>query len=196
MQRLKRSFGDDRGVVAVLVALLMVPLLGFVAISVDVAATHAERQQLQNGADAAALAIAQDCARSSSEFECAETPESTAQGFAEANKNDGNADARLQSVPTPSSGRVTVITEGVRDHWFAPVLGIDSTEIRTTSSAGWGSPSAGTARLPLVFSWCEFMAQTNDGEISGTEERTIFLSKKSGTGCHGSSGLAVPGGFG
>ena len=40
------------------------------------------------------------------------------------------------------------------------------------------------------------MAQTNNGEISGTEERTIFLSKKSGTGCHGSSGLAVPGGFG
>ena len=43
MQRLK----DERGAVAVMVALLMVPLIGFAAIAIDVAAMWAERQQLQ-----------------------------------------------------------------------------------------------------------------------------------------------------
>ena len=52
MQRLR----DERGAVAVMVALLMVPLIGFAAIAIDVAAMWSERQQLQNGADAGALA--------------------------------------------------------------------------------------------------------------------------------------------
>ena len=52
---------DERGASAVLVAILLVPLLGFAAIALDVGALYVERGQLQNGADAAALAIAQDC---------------------------------------------------------------------------------------------------------------------------------------
>ena len=58
VQRLR----DERGAVGVVVALLMVPLIGFAAIAIDVSAMYAERQQLQTGADAGALAIAQDCA--------------------------------------------------------------------------------------------------------------------------------------
>jgi Flp pilus assembly protein TadG len=58
LQRLK----DERGAIGVVVALLMIPLMGFAAIAIDVSAMYAERPQLQNGADAAALAIAQDCA--------------------------------------------------------------------------------------------------------------------------------------
>ena len=59
MQRMR----DERGAVGVVVALLMVPLIGFAAIAIDVSAMYAERQQLQTGADAGALAIAQDCGR-------------------------------------------------------------------------------------------------------------------------------------
>lgn len=191
MQRLN----DDRGAIAVLVALLMVPLIGFAAISIDVAATFSERQQLQTGADAAALAIAQDCARSTS-YQCGGPPLVTANHFAVLNSNDGEAVARLDTVPTPSSGRVTVTNSGVREHWFAPVLGIDTTDILTTARAGWGAPTGGTAGLPLVFSWCEFKFQTGGGLPSGTTQHTIKLPKKSETGCNGPSGNPVPGGFG
>lgn len=191
MQRLRKPFGDDRGVVAVLVAILMVPLLGFVAISVDVAATHAERQQLQNGADAAAMAIAQDCARQ----DCG-TPRDTAQAFALDNSNDGEAVADVSPIPIPSAGRVNVTNSGIREHWFAPVLGVNTTDILTTARAGWGAPIGGTANLPLVFSWCEFEVQTGGGVPSSTKEHTIELPKKSETGCNGPSGNPVPGGFG
>lgn len=183
---------DDRGAVAVIVAILMVPLLGFVAISLDMAATHAEKQQLQIGADAAALAIAQDCARD----ECGD-PKVTAQTLAIENSNSGNAEADLPTVPTSESGRVTVENSAVREHWFAPVLGIDSTSITTRASAGWGAPTGGTAALPLILTLCDFSKHAVNGRPSGIEQ--TIITTPSGN-CLETDGKGsphwVPGGFG
>jgi hypothetical protein len=188
MQRLN----GDRGAVSVVTALLMVPLIAFVAISVDVAATYSDRQQLQSGADAAALAIAQDCARD----DC-RVPGLTAQVLSLANTAD---DGPTATVTDPalraSSGHVTVRNAGTTEHWFAPLIGVDETELVTYATARWGYPTGGTAVLPLTFSWCEFAAQTGGGVPSGTTERTILFTKTSGTGCTGPSGNVVPGGFG
>lgn len=182
--------GNDRGAVAVMVAILMVPLLGFAAISLDVAATHAEKQQLQIGADAAALAIAQDCARKA----CG-SPRVTAQTFATQNSSSGDAIASMNSVPTAATGRVTVTTSAVRQHWFAPVLGVDSTELTTKASASWGSPIGGTAALPLVFSLCDFNRFAIDGRPTGIEQ--TIITTPAGAGCTGSEGPHhMPGGFG
>ncbi len=41
----------------------MVALLGFAALAVDVGMLYAERTQLRNGSDAAAIAVAQKCAK-------------------------------------------------------------------------------------------------------------------------------------
>ena len=62
MRSLTRNHDDDRGAVLVWVALMLVVLLGIGALVIDVGALYAERRQLQNGADAAALAVAADCA--------------------------------------------------------------------------------------------------------------------------------------
>ena len=188
MRRLK----DERGAVGVLVALLMVPLLGLAAIGVDVAALWADRQQLQAGADAAALAIAQDCARS-----VCGTAGSTAQSLAVANANDAVTAEVLTSPLSTSSREVTVRTTGTRQHVFAPVIGTDSTTVSTEATARWGAPSGGITKLPLIFSWCEFAKQTGGGLPSSTTEWVIKLSKTSGVdGCTGPSRNAVPGGFG
>lgn len=182
--------GDDRGAVAVIVAILMVPLMGLAAISLDLAATYAERQQLQTGADAAALAIAQDCARDG----CT-SPATTAQQFATLNSNSGNAVANLAAIPTTMSGRVTVANSAVRDHWFAPILGIDSTEISVSATASWGSPIGGTAALPLIFSLCDFNRFAVDGLPLGIEQ-TIIMTP-AGDGCTPADGPHyMPGGFG
>ncbi len=65
MLRVRLSRGSDNGAVSVLVAILLGAgvLLGMGALVIDVGAIHAERRELQNGADAAALAIAQECAK-------------------------------------------------------------------------------------------------------------------------------------
>ncbi|GAB4068345.1 hypothetical protein GCM10028777_27150 [Angustibacter speluncae] len=56
--------GRDQGAASIIVAVLLAGgvLLGMAAVTVDVGLIHAERRELQNGADAAALAVAQQCA--------------------------------------------------------------------------------------------------------------------------------------
>jgi Flp pilus assembly protein TadG len=185
---LRRRLRDERGAAAVLLSLLMVPMLGFTALAVDVGAVYAEKARLQTAADAAALAVAQDCARGA----CGDML-ATATAIVAA--NNGGATSRppvLSSAPTS----VTVTGDKPVQHWFAPVIGIDSTAVSATATVAWGTPGAGTAELPLAFSWCEFAAQTGGGLPSGTTSRTILFPKTSGTGCTGPSHLFVPGGFG
>ena len=52
----------DEGAVLVLVALFLTILLGVGALVVDFGALYVEKRSLQNGADSAALAVAQGCA--------------------------------------------------------------------------------------------------------------------------------------
>ena len=61
LARLRR---DERGVVAAIVAILLGTgvLLGMGALVIDVGQIYQERAELQNGADAAALAVAKSCA--------------------------------------------------------------------------------------------------------------------------------------
>ena len=209
---------DERGAVSVVVALLMVPLIGFAAVAIDVAAMYAERSQLQSGADAGALAIAQDCGRGT----CGATSR-TAQTYAHLNLTNASSTATVTAL---SGSQVTVRNSGTKQHLFAPVLGINSTVIGTSATAAWGSPTGGTAILPLAISWCEWQAQTGGGLPNGTTARVISLPTEAAKPteptepaqptelsepaqpteptvpieptdkCTGPSGQAVPGGFG
>ena len=186
MQRLR----DERGAVGVVVALLMVPLAGFAAIAIDVSAMYAERQQLQTGADAGALAVAQDCARGA----CGSTGQ-TAQSFATANLSKASSTATVTSL---KAAEVTVSNAAVKQHWFAPALGAaPSTVITASATVAWGSPTGGTAVLPLAFSLCEWNKQTGGGMPSGTSATTIYLTKSSESDsttpdCTGPSGTWSP----
>ncbi|GAA1431984.1 hypothetical protein GCM10009616_20330 [Microlunatus lacustris] len=186
---MRRVSDDERGAVAVVVALVMVPLIAFAAISVDLAGLWWDKQQLQTAADAGALAIAQDCGVGA----CG-SPAATATSLAQQNSRSTDVTA---SVLSAGGGSVTVRTDSTRQHAFAPVIGVPSSAVHAEATAAYGSPSGGTAVLPLVLSWCEFLAQTGGGLPSTSTERVIFLTKSSGvTGCTGPSGNAVPGGFG
>jgi Flp pilus assembly protein TadG len=194
---LRRRLRGERGASAVLVAVLVVPLLGFGALAVDVAAVYSEKQQLQNGADAAALAIAHDCADGA----CTESPDIVADDLTDANHEEVGSvrGAPVVDVDT-AAAEVTVANPGTQDHWLAPVIGVDSTDVTATATVRWGGPSGGTAVLPLAFSWCEFAKQTGGGLPSGTTARTIYFTKSSpsvaGTpDCTGPSDNIVPGGF-
>jgi Flp pilus assembly protein TadG len=187
--RLRSRLSDERGGSAVLLSLLLVPMLGFAAIAVDIGSLYAEKARLQIAADAAALAVAQDCARGN----CGDML-ATARGLVIA--NDGEA---TTAMPVLNSDPVSVTVTGStpKEHWFAPVLGHDSTAVSATATVGWGGPSGGTAVLPLTFSWCSFLKQTGGGLPSTTVEQIIKLTKSAGVAsCTGPSGNVVPGGFG
>lgn len=191
MRRLAaRGARDERGAVAVIVALVMVPLFAFAAISIDIAAMWWEKQQMRAGADAGALAIAQACGRGA----CG-TPSGTAQQLVADNHHGTGATGSVTSL---TASKVTVKASAPSNHVFAPIVGADpSTLISAEATVEWGAPSGGTAVLPLAFSWCEWQQQTSGAMPSGTTPRTIYLTKSSGTvGCTGPSNNLVPGGFG
>ena len=195
MQRLtsraRRRLSGERGATAVMFCLLLVPMLGFAAIAVDVGALYAERARLQVAADAAAIAVAQDCARGN----CGDM---LATATAMVRANDGDA-TPLQPVLSSDPLSVTVTGSTPKEHWFAPIIGHDSTTVTATAAVGWGAPSRGTAVLPLTFSFCEWAAQTGGTLPADTPQgslHTIYFTKSSNTtGCTGPSNNFVPGGF-
>jgi Putative Flp pilus-assembly TadE/G-like len=180
----RRDPRDDRAAVLVWVGVSLVALLGMGAMVVDVGALYAERRELQNGADAAALAVAKDCA----EGDCDGTGEygpdeyATAGEFADQNANDGESDVPLvcgddgdavglaacpeppDDVPEEASGWVLVDTstrtedDGTQiEYVLAPVL--DAANVGKTvearAIAAWG-PANPPSTIPLIFSICEF----------------------------------------
>jgi Flp pilus assembly protein TadG len=188
IDRIRRRAAGERGAAAVMLALLLVPMLGFAAIAVDIGSLYAEKARLQVAADAAAIAVAQDCSRGN----CGDML-ATAQALITANDGEGTA-AHPQLSSAPLSVSVTGSTP--KQHWFAPVIGLNSSAVVATATVGWGGPSQGTAVLPLTFSWCEFAQQTGGGLPSGSTVRTIYFTKTSNTtGCTGPSNNIVPGGF-
>lgn len=173
----------EDGAVAVMTALLMVALLGITAIVVDVGMVYFEKHQLQNGADAAALSIAQQCAAGA----CPDLV-SEATRYANDNSNDGRATAEavmpnentvvVTAWPLDSNGNTAV------RHWFAPIIGVDSTDVGARATASWGSPSRATV-FPFTAPECLFTDEARD--------TTFWITDKSSCG---PSTKRLPGAFG
>lgn len=198
MRRLSRTgtaSKDERGVVAPMTAMLMTALLGMAALAVDTAMIYSEHAQLQNGADAAALAIAQQCSK-------APTPCASGQGAAAAGYANGNAlDNRsnvLNATADATARTVEVTTQSQMadgtNHFslqFAKALGISSADLRATATASWGYPSK-NAGFPLALSqecW----------KLGPAASATMTLQKimwRPGTTCTNDAGHTVPGGWG
>ncbi len=144
-----------------IMAMAMVALLGLVGLAIDVGAIFAERRELSRGADAAVLAVAEDCARGIVECTTAAAMV-TAEAFADANADDGAA--AIQSLVLDLEARTVHVTTKTIDPadgtdqfklFFMRVLGIDSTKVTADAIATWGYPTA-AATLPLIISECEW----------------------------------------
>lgn len=188
MRRINHLLKRDRGAAAVMVGILLVPLVGCLAIALDVGALYVERSQLQNGADAAALAIAQECA----EDGVCDAPSALAESFSNDNANDDAANVLQPEFPNShtvvvtTSTRVADTNASAISHPFAALIGISSTTVGASATAEWGSPWA-SSTLPLALSYCEFNAAL-DGTL-----QTIRYDQN--LECKGRDGHPIPGGF-
>lgn len=198
MRRLTAKQDNERGAISVIVAILMVSLLGFVAIAVDVGVIYSERAQLQNGADASAIALAQKCARNATDPVCS-TTSTLATSLANQNALDGMSnvhtielDKTARKVRVTTSAKEVGGTDNSVSLFFADVLGVPTKEVGARASAIWGSPKAGRTAFPLAFSVC----QVKDN-IGGGLQLLQEHGKNANADCnYGPSGAAVQGGFG
>jgi hypothetical protein len=185
MRRLRRPGRRERGAVAVVVAIWMVVAMAFVAISVDVGSVYSDKKQLQNGADAGALAIAESCQRGL----CVDT----ADQYVKSNKLDGTATGTLVST---SNGVIVVQATTVHQNWFAGILGMATMPVTASATAKWGYPSGG-ATLPLAFSLCAFQRATGGWNADGTavNQNPVVIHIVE-SACTPPAHNEVPGGFG
>ncbi|HWO66877.1 MAG TPA: pilus assembly protein TadG-related protein [Umezawaea sp.] len=189
-RRLRGAGRDDRGAVTVLVAVLLSAglLLGVGALVIDTGQLHAEQSELQGGADAAVLAIAQACAAG-----CGSQSYSTALHFAQANADDGRTAVTVcgraavgvlgvcppVATPDPCLGSrpatgnfvevhtSTLRTDGSRA--LPPVFGrallgesYSGRGVLACSRAAWGGPQLASG-FAFTISLCDWTAATGGG---------------------------------
>lgn len=183
---------DEQGATAVMVGLLMVPIIACLAIAIDVGALYVERAQLQNGADAGALSIAQNCAKGICTGSTAQ-----AASLANANANDGAANVLTPTFPTSHSVTVTSSTReagsnaSAINNFFAALISpgyANSTTVQAKATAEWGSPQSSAILLPIAISYCEFRPA-----LDGTLQLIRYDQDLT---CASRDGHPIPGGFG
>jgi len=148
---LAKVHSRERGVVIIWIAFFMITMLGFVALGIDVAKVMATRTELQNAADAAALAGA-----SAVDVANGNIVQNTAVGRAQATAADNKAFVNEPlpvqllgsdvSFPTTRQCKVTVRRDagagGEMVTHVAQVLGIKSMSLTATATAE-ASPAKG-----------------------------------------------------
>lgn len=198
LSRLPKPEDRERGAVSVLIAILMVSLLGFTALAVDVGMLYAERTQLRNGADAAALAIAQKCARNVNDVDCSTT---SALARSLANGNAGDGASNVQAVVLDKTAGTVTVTAGAQEPgkepnrvslFFARALGFNNAGVTAGATVRWGQPVAGPLPFPLAFSICQVRYH-----VDGSLQQLQSHGDDANPDClYGPSGAPVPGGFG
>lgn len=177
----------DRGAILVWFSAFAIVILGSGALVIDMGALWSERRQLQNGADAAALAVAVDC----SKIACTNS-QAVAVEYAGLNASDGVSAVTLcgrgaglascAQEPNGVAGAVGYV-HALASTWnpgsggssdqvrfvLAPLLDalLVGQTVRASATVAWGS--LGTAMvLPLVISKCMFDPSwiAEDGSLS------------------------------
>jgi Flp pilus assembly protein TadG len=178
---------DERGAIGVLIAVLIGGgvLLGMGALAIDVGRLYQNRAELQNGADAAALAVAKSCASGACNA-------GLAGGYANANASNltagqaavdlvcgtgslgaGCVSPLLACPANPAAGTnyVDVRTStgtpgGLLPPVFARTLlgnsGYSGTNVKACAQAEWGPPKTATT-VAFTISACEWDQATNQG---------------------------------
>ena len=200
----------DQGATLILVALSMTAILGVGALVVDVGALAQENRALQNGADAAALAIANDCAKNA----CG-TVTATAASYGGLNAGDGTAAVDTVCGNGGGLAACSPVPAGVTNNYvkvqlstssggtnslhfkFGPAIGRSGATVRRSAVVAWGKIGSITT-LPIAIADCAFSAVAAGGlpsasivvYLKGGAEGKTAASQNCGTGP-----TTYPGGF-
>lgn len=184
MRNLKTHLSNERGAIAVVVAVCMLALLGVAAIAVDSGNNWQQRRQLTTAVEAAALAAAADyswgddgCTLAASDY--------LARNFATATLVSCTPHGDLANG---TFGWVTVQAEIVVDQMFGGVLGQSTVPVRTVSHAMFGVPAVageGARPLGLCTEAVEDDAAFQAWQSSGTESAAMQIpyTSLSGSTC-------------
>lgn len=174
----------EKGATVVLVSLLMVALLGMAAISIDFAVASSDKAQAQNAADAAALAIARECAVQSTN--CTAGAAQTEVNWAISQNSPGKTGS-ASPAPAFDNRQITVTVEGARPSMFAQVFGDPDLNVGAQATAAWDqTPIRGTPNIPMGIGYCDWKNRKGTVGTPGSDNWYKFETlTNSGTPCTG-----------
>jgi len=156
----KPGAGRERGQALVLFVLALSVLMGFTAMTIDVGLFLHERRNLQNAADAAALAGVLELPQSPAAAQL------RAQEWAVENGIDGTDGRQVESITVPQPDRIEVtIARPSTPFLFGRVLGLTSIDIRARAVAEVGSVTGTLGLTPFgvlesVVNYCTYLQVT------------------------------------
>lgn len=174
---------DERGAVAVIVALCSVVLFSFAAYAIDAGRSWESRRHLVTAADAGALAGAKAYAEGSNGCSSAETSVT-------ANHTKATMTTCNPNVADGTAGYITVRAKATLKYAFAQIFGPPSTDIAATTTAEWGIPKSVAGLRP--FGLCiEANQQLKDWlahPVGTSPVDRIMYGKEQPTACGGAPG--------
>ena len=199
MRRLmRRPHRDEKGVVVVLMAAFVMGIVGMAALVVDVGTVLDEKRQLQTGADAAALGLAQHLGRTcpvTATAACTASLQSRADELAKANARDGFA--KVEAPTSDHTTRQVTVRTSTLDGGTGTILpysfgqaltGVEGKTVHASATASWG-PVGRAPVMRLAILQCDFVRLG----FSTVESTIVFHSESA---CGGGPGLDAPGNFG
>lgn len=160
---------NEKGAVHILLALMMTVLMGAAALVVDVGLAAAEKTQLSNGLDAAALAGGQELPAS------AARARAVAEQYLQAN---GIALSQATITISPDQRQISLVGSRTVNNTFAKALGVPTTTVRASAAVKVGAASTATGGVrPLAIP-----------DQTLTYGQTVVLKESSGGGTVGNYG--------
>jgi Flp pilus assembly protein TadG len=166
--------------------LAMVVILGFAAMAIDVGIFLHERRELQNAADAAALAGAAELPESPAEAEA------KVQEWADKNGIDiAGGELELVEITTTHVTNDTVAVRVVREtpFVFGRVLGLTSESMHATGVSRVGSPTIATNAMP----WALRKSYKEAAEDAGYGQPVVLMESEHGGASGAFGGLCFGG---
>lgn len=168
---------NNKGNVSIIFCLLITGLIGFTAYVADIGLIYAEKVKLSNALDSAALAAV------------LELPDNAADALSVAQDYlDKNGVEPSDVSIAVGADNMSIKIDGVKtvNHLFAPVIGIDSSNVKATATAVIGPAKSISSGIR------PFAVQVYDFSF-GTE---VTLKEDSGSGYSGNYGAVALGGQG
>jgi Flp pilus assembly protein TadG len=135
-----RLRGEESGAVLMIVAICLIVLLGMLVLTVDLGRMVAIKRSMVRGADAAALAAAQQCAAGNG-IGAATTAANLTAGLNVDGVDLVSIDAdNAACAGGPGQELVTVKYTTAVDMFFAPIFGIDTSNVVAQATASWSAP--------------------------------------------------------
>lgn len=175
------SLADEQGAMAVTIGIVFTVVLAAMAIVLDGGALRSEGAQLQSGADAAAMAVALDCAW---EKPSCSAPSGRVSTFMNENADDGAASGTATVDLTAHRARVVATTREASTGnptlslRLGSALGVADRGVQASATASW-VPRVRRHFVPVPITRCEFdkwtsSAQTTRYRFTGTQPEAVI----------------------